>query len=81
MTSVRKSYRSHTKKRAKQRYGVTLNNAKIQKIVSMIHQGRVVRDHGRLTNSRSMFDVCLDGQVMRVVYSKTTKTLVTVLPL
>lgn len=72
----------HSIKNARKRYGIDLNEKNLNEIVTMIQQGN--RKHlvgrGKTTKSRSFHVVNYKGRLLNVVYSKTMKTIVTVLP-
>lgn len=71
--------RFHAKKRATQRYGLTLTTEKQQAIVRLIQlgRGRFIRNQ---SNRVSVWAVEYGGMILPVVYDKNRKVLVTVLP-
>lgn len=71
--------RFHAKKRAAQRFGLDLTTDKQRQIVRLIQlgKGRFVKHE---SNSRSHWVIEWEGQLLRVVYDKVRKELVTVLP-
>jgi len=73
-----KSYRKHSKRRAIERYNVSLNRAERQQIITLIKTGGTSRQR-RLTNSRTLHEVDFKGHKLYPIYSKTTKEIVTFL--
>lgn len=70
----------HTKRRAKERYGLYLKENDIINIVSMIQKGKakhVLTESLRVT----IWHVNYLGKELKVVYDKKRKTLITALPL
>lgn len=70
----------HAKKRAEQRYGVTLNRHGLRDLVEDIRSGRaqfVERQSNRIT----LWFVQLGDKTARAVYDKQRGTIVTFLPL
>lgn len=70
----------HAQQRSMERYSRPLSKHKARQITSMIRNGKSTNNH-RLTNGRSEHTVTIDDERWRVVYSKTTKKIVTCLPL
>ena len=73
-----KSYRKHSKRRAIERYNVSLNQAERQQIITSIKTGETLRQK-RLTNSRTLHEVDFNDTKLYPIYSKTTKEIVTFL--
>lgn len=74
-----KSQRLHAKRRALERYGISLNRKRYREIVADIQAGRgefIERRSHRI----SVWKVKIAGELVRVVYDKIRKTIVTVLP-
>lgn len=70
----------HARKRAMERYGIFLDKPTMNHLIGQI-QGGDARHVETVSNTRSIFDVRTQKNVpLRVVYCKTTKTLITVLP-
>jgi hypothetical protein len=78
--------RRHTKFRAHQRYGVELNRFDLREIAKMCEDSHAHFASSRATfiekksNTRNLYAVEYKGVTFFVVYSSSTKTLVTVLP-
>lgn len=72
--------RYHAKKRAKERYDLELNRAKLEELVSMIQNGEAVKYDQRSLRSAS-YIVIYEFQYLRIVYDRHRKTIVTFLPL
>jgi hypothetical protein len=70
---------AHTKKRAEQRYGLTLNKDDRREIIQKI-QTNQAQYVGRSSLTRSLWQVEHEGQTMNVVYDKPRHTLCTALP-
>lgn len=69
----------HAKKRAEERYGVSLNSEDRRDIVKMIQNGEA--DFvAKQSNTRSLFKVDFEGSPLNVVYDKARHALRTVLP-
>lgn len=76
---VKKRWKRHVKRRAQERYGLELKDGDLKHIVGMIGNKKVIlREKQTLT--RDMCVVELNGKKLRVIYSHTQKTLITVLP-
>lgn len=71
--------RAHAKRRAKQRYGLTLNRHELRQVVLQIQEGRA-KQIEKQGNGKFVFEVTYEGMVIPVVYDKTTKNVVTFLP-
>lgn len=78
MKRVRERYREHTNNRTVERYGICMTRQRRNKILRRIRQGRTTRQKS-LTNSRTLHEVCVDDIMFFVIYSKTTKEIVTVI--
>ena len=74
--------RIHAKRRAEQRFGLTLNRRDMRQIVLNIQSGDVelARFISRQSNRVTLWNVRWDGNWYRVVYDTTRGTLVSVLP-
>lgn len=72
--------RTHARRRAKQRYNLRLNRYHIRHIVDMIQTGDVILSKG-LTNTRTEFTLLYGNLFLRLIYCKSTKTIVTLLPI
>lgn len=70
--------KAHARSRAKQRVGLDLGPKRLESAIKSIQDGTAefVR---RVSNSRTVWNVLVDAEVLQVVYCKRTKTLVTVL--
>jgi len=79
MTKTPKILNAHTKKRAEERYGVSLNKYARREIVQMIqsNQAEFVAKH---SNNRTLWKVPYQNETLNVVYDKQRQTLCTVLP-
>ena len=71
-------YRWHAKRRCEERFGITLTNKQIRKIVHDI-QNRKAEYLGSTSKYRSIFRVKFLDFTIRVVYSKKKKTIITVM--
>ena len=71
--------RLHAKRRADERYGLTLNRAALEAMAREIRAGRST-PLGRQTHRTSLHLVTVDGETVRVVYDRNRKTIVTCLP-
>lgn len=78
--SKTKANRIHAKRRAKSRYGLNLNRIDIQAIVKLIQSDGHISSK-KLTNTRSEKILLYKDLFLRCVYCKTTKTIVTFLPI
>lgn len=78
----KKCCEAHSIKKAKNRYNITLNESDLKKIVKMIQNGdrQSLLDKGKSTKSRRFHVVSYKGKLLNVIYSKTMKTIVTILP-
>ena len=79
MASRKICTRRHAKKRAKERLGISLTTKLEKQIVQAIRSNKFTFVH-RTSRTRIVADVDLAGRIIRVVYSKSTKQIVTVLP-
>lgn len=79
----RESIKAHAKLRAAQRYGLRFGDDSEAQIVAAIQNpkesGAVFR--WRTSNRSTVFDVPFRGQIVRVVYDKMRKAIVSFLPL
>jgi hypothetical protein len=76
----REAQRVHAKRRAAERYGITLNHALHTELIAAIQTGRATFVR-RQSHRVSLFDVTLPtGVTARVVYDRHRKALITVLP-
>ena len=75
-----KGIRDHARRRANQRYGVSINDAKRRKIINLIHSGKVGQFVKRLSLRITEWEIPLDGETFRVLYDKKRKDIVTFLP-
>ncbi len=71
--------REHSKRRASERHQVSLNGKDLRNIVKLIQENRG-KFIERRSLDRSTWEVKYNEQILRVVYSKRHKTIVTVLP-
>lgn len=71
--------RSHAKRLAKQRYGLTLNGHDLRQVVIQIQEGRAKKIE-KQGDGKYVFEVIYEGMAIPVVYDKTTKNVVTFLP-
>ena len=74
----RSNSRRHVKLRASERFGVTLNRQDMMNIERMITEGKS-SPYKKSTNGTGYHKLCYAGLWMRVVYSKTHKTIKTVM--
>jgi len=70
----------HAKIRARERYGISLDENKMRSIVRKIQMGHATFLK-KQSNRVSIYLIEVDGQMMRVVYDKLRKVLVTCLPM
>jgi len=75
-----KAQRIHARRRAAERYGITLDSELRNALIAEIQRG-VTTIMFRQSLRVSIHRVDLDGRVYRVVYDKRRKELVTFLPL
>ena len=71
--------REHSKRRASERYQVSLSGKDLRGIVKLIQDGKG-KFVERRSLDRSTWEVKYNEQILKVVYSKRHKTIVTVLP-
>lgn len=76
--NIKRAYKLHSHKRAIQRYGIDLSKQTRKEILEMIRTGQSGRNK-KLTNTRTLHEVKLNGNTFFVVYSKTVKEIVTCL--
>ena len=74
-----KCQRAHAKRRANQRYGLSLNRDKLNAMVRLIQEGKCTFIE-RQSNRVTVFSLLFEGLTFPVVYDKQRKTIVTVLP-
>lgn len=78
LTTKAKALRKHAKARAIQRYAVLLTSKDLLNIRDLIQSGKAqFLEH--MTLDRGLFQVEYKERVMKVIYSKRHKTIVTVL--
>ena len=70
--------RIHAKKRAFERYGLTLNRNDLQDIVNNIHKAKLL---SKTSNRVKVFEVLVKGVSCVVVYDRNRKSIATFLPL
>lgn len=70
---------AHAKKRAEERYGLSLNHDQRREIVDMI-QSQQAEFIGKQSNTRSLWRVQFQDQSLNVVYDKARRAMCTVLP-
>lgn len=89
MPKFRRSKRAnnhiHARRRAMERYGIELSQELHQSIVKAIRADKQKRTRWakwqqKITNTRSLWLVEVEGQRLTVIYDKAQKSLVTVLP-
>lgn len=73
---------NHSIKKAKTRYDLYLTHEDIKRMAKLIQKGKSqsIINVGRRTRSRSFHKLFYKDTWLRVVYSKTMKTIVTILP-
>jgi hypothetical protein len=69
----------HAKKRAEERYGVSLNKEARREIVQLI-QTNQAKFVGKQSNTRTLWQVNYQNQNFNVVYDKARSSMCTVLP-
>lgn len=76
---LKKRRYEHTKGRLETRYALEVNKRDLERIIKLIQnkKGRFVR---RESNSKTHWLLNYQGQELYVVYSKKTKTILTVMP-
>ena len=72
--------RRHAKRRAQERYGLTLNRAELERLVRRIQHGEATVLE-RQSHRISVFGLIVQGVSVRVVYDAKRKTIVSFLPL
>lgn len=70
---------AHAKKRAEERYGLSLNHDQRREIVGMI-QSNQAEFVGKQSNNRTLWRVQYQEQSLNVVYDKARNAMCTVLP-
>lgn len=70
---------AHAKKRAEERYGLTLNHKDRAEIVNMIQKNEA-EFVGKQSNNRTLWRVSYQDQSLNVVYDKARNSMCTVLP-
>ena len=75
----KKTLDSHSKKRARERYDIELTNNDLDMLVNQIKKGEAEFIRG-YSNSRSVHKVKHEDLELPVLYSKSLKKIVTVLP-
>lgn len=75
-----KSHKRHAKRRAFERYGIQITGTDISKIRRIIRTGKA-DSIKKCSNSRSVYLVLYRDIQWKVVYSRTMKTIITILPL
>ena len=73
-----RSQESHAKRRFVQRFGIILTKELKERIVKMIQEG-YVQIVEKQSNRISLFDVPVEGKMIRIVYDRTRKNIVTAL--
>lgn len=79
MTSKAKAERLHRQRRAVERCGKKFSNETFDRFADDIRCGRATFLR-RTSNTRTVWAVQHDGQQIAVVYNRTTKQIITVLP-
>ena len=72
--------RIHAKKRALERYDLDLNREKLEEIVKRIQSGVGIRMVLRQSLRISHYEMTVQEKLVRVVYDRQRKTVVTFLP-
>lgn len=70
----------HAKRRAMERYGLDLNKKMREDIKKLIKTGSAKKIEQQ-SNSRVLYEVEVDDAIIRLIYSRTTHKIVTLLPL
>ena len=76
----RKACIRHSKKRAMERFNIALSNKDLKEMAAMCqhqHQSTVIE---YLSNTRARKHIIFKGQEFDVIYSNSTKCIVTILP-
>lgn len=79
MPSKKINQKYHAKYRAKERYGLTINKEKYQKLVEKIRSGKSISSE-KQSNRITIHTLMFEDELVRVVYDKNRKTVVTFLP-
>jgi hypothetical protein len=74
-----KILRTHTKRRALERFGITLNKHDINGLVKLIQAGQA-EFYDRQSNNVTRWIVTIHGKKVGIVYDKLRKCIRTVLP-
>ena len=77
--SKTKGQRIHAKKRASERYGLKINREIIKQCIQMIQNGEA-KFLCKSSNTRTLFELTLEGKRVKVVYDKVRKNIATFLP-
>jgi hypothetical protein len=77
--NVRQKRAKHATKRAKQRYGLSLNHADRKNIEMMIRKG-ITKCIKAYTNSKKLHMIDYKEEKIFVIYSNSTASIVTILP-
>lgn len=71
--------RVHAKRRAEQRYGISMNRDSLRQLIVQIQAGKA-RVLERQSLRVSVLELCIDGNPIPLVYDHKRKTIVTFLP-
>lgn len=78
-TNKKYAQRIHAKSRAKERYGIDFTAQKRNEIIKMIKHDHVV-SRKKQTNRTSIITIRYGDQLIKLVYDKSRKEIVTFLP-
>jgi hypothetical protein len=75
----KRALRVHAKRRAKTRYGLTINKFRRRQIVCLIQgeKGRFLKRHSRRV---SEWEIVFEGKKLRLLYDRNRKEIITFLP-
>lgn len=77
---VKKIREYHVKRRGMERFGIFLSKRDQQQIIRIIREGKAILLR-KESNTKSHYKIEYEGILMRVVYTKAHKCLLTVIPL
>jgi len=75
----KRALRVHAKRRAKVRYGLTINKFRRRQIICLIQgeKGKLLKKHSHRV---SEWEIVFEGKKLRLLYDKNRKEIITFLP-
>lgn len=77
----KKNFQSHARRRALERYQVSIDPLIIRDMEKMIKQNIGILHRKRMSTTRSLIDIEYSGKSYRVIYSRKWQKIVTFLPM